>query len=256
MSKPPIVVITGGAGHIGSAIGHALAAKGVGIVVVDKDEEAADLVAENINNMHGVPVLALQVDLLKPNSFGEIYKEVEEIFGRCDYVVNNAAFYDDCEGWGVPFEQEGYEAWQKVMQVNLLAPFFLVQALYPMLKTSGKGAVVNIGSIYGIAAPDWSLYEGTEMTNPAAYGASKGGLMQLTRWLSTALAPEVRVNSIVPGGIARGQREDFVQRYNAKTPLRRMGTEEDVAGAVAFLLSDEAAYITGQELAVDGGWTA
>jgi len=92
------------------------------------------------------------------------------------------------------------------------------------------------------------------MANPAAYGASKGGLIQFTRWLSTTLAPQVRANVISPGGVARGQPESFVERYSARTPLRRMATEEDFRGAVAYLASDLSAYVTGQVLAVDGGW--
>jgi NAD(P)-dependent dehydrogenase (short-subunit alcohol dehydrogenase family) len=93
------------------------------------------------------------------------------------------------------------------------------------------------------------------MTNPAAYSASKGGLLQVTRWLSTVLAPKVRVNMVSPGGIARGQNPQFVQRYNERTPLGRMATEGDIAGMVGFLLSQEAGYITGQNFLVDGGWS-
>ena len=103
-------------------------------------------------------------------------------------------------------------------------------------------------------APDWNLYEGTSMNNPAAYGASKAGLIQLTRWLSSQLAPQVRVNSISPGGIFRNQEKEFVKRYESKTPLGRMATEDDLKGAIAYLASDLSKYVTGQNLSVDGGW--
>lgn len=103
-------------------------------------------------------------------------------------------------------------------------------------------------------APDWSLYAGTTMGNPAAYGASKGGLIQFTRWLATTLAPAVRVNCISPGGIWRNQPDDFVARYATRTPLQRMGTEDDLRGAIAYLASDLSKYVTGQNLSVDGGW--
>ena len=102
-----------------------------------------------------------------------------------------------------------------------------------------------------------SLYDDTAMGNPAAYGASKGGLIQLTRYLATVLGPDnIRVNCISPGGIARGQDEKFVARYEARTPLKRMGTEEDMKGTILYLASDLSAYVTGQNLLVDGGWTA
>ena len=94
------------------------------------------------------------------------------------------------------------------------------------------------------------------MGNSAAYAASKGGMIQLTRWLSTVLAPAVRVNCISPGGISRGQPDVFLKRYIDKTPLRRMGIEEDFKGIVAYLSSDMSAYVTGQNFMVDGGWTA
>jgi NAD(P)-dependent dehydrogenase (short-subunit alcohol dehydrogenase family) len=92
------------------------------------------------------------------------------------------------------------------------------------------------------------------MSNPAAYGASKGGLIQLTRWLATTVAPEVRVNSISPGGIFRNQPESFVKRYIEKTPLTRMATDDDFRGVIAYLTSDMSKYVTGQNLIVDGGW--
>jgi NAD(P)-dependent dehydrogenase (short-subunit alcohol dehydrogenase family) len=101
-----------------------------------------------------------------------------------------------------------------------------------------------------------SLYADTTMANPAGYGASKGGLLQLTRYLATVLAPEVRVNAISPGGIWRNQPDIFRERYENRTPLQRMGTEEDLKGVVMFLSSDLSAYVTGQNLVVDGGWTA
>ena len=100
-----------------------------------------------------------------------------------------------------------------------------------------------------------ALYDGTDLGNPAAYAASKGGLLQLTRWMATVLAPSVRVNAITPGGIWRQQPDRFVRRYEASTPLGRMANEEDFKGAVAYLASDLSGYVTGHNLVVDGGWT-
>lgn len=251
-----VAAITGGAGHLGSAIAHKLASRGVHIAILDKSEDHGRRLEADLRARHGGEHKFIAADLMEPGSFAGIRTDIEAAFGQLDYLVNNAAFYDDAPGWGVPFAQEGYEAWLKVMRVNLLAPFFLTQALHPLLLRSDDASVVNIGSMYNVVGPDHGLYEGTEMTNPAAYSASKGGLLSTTRWLSTVLAPQVRVNMVSPGGIERGQDAGFVERYKKRTPLGRMATEDDVTGMVALLLSPEGAYMTGQHMLVDGGWTA
>lgn len=256
MTQRRIAAITGGAGHIGRAIAHKLAGRGVTIAVLDKSVQSGEALAAELQAQHGEGHRFIEADLMQPESFATIQSRIAEAFGRLDYLVNNAAFYDDTPGWGVPFAQEGYDAWLKVMRVNLLAPFFLVQGLHPLLEKSDDASVVNIGSMYNVVGPDHGLYEGTQMSNPAAYSASKGGLLSTTRWLATVLAPRVRVNMVSPGGIGRGQNPQFVQRYNKRTPLGRMGTENDVSGMVSLLLSPEGAYITGQHMLIDGGWTA
>jgi NAD(P)-dependent dehydrogenase (short-subunit alcohol dehydrogenase family) len=174
-----------------------------------------------------------------------------------DILINNAALVGDSslEGWVEDFDKQSVQTWNRALEVNLTAPFHLSQAFTSLLKKSGNGSIINIASTYGINAPDYSLYKGTNMGNPAAYSASKGGLVQLTRWLSTTIAPDVRVNSISPGGVWRNQPKKFVERYESRTPLARMATEEDFKGVVAYLASDLSAYVTGQNIVVDGGWT-
>ena len=146
------------------------------------------------------------------------------------------------------------ETWRRAMEVNLTAAFHLSQTFAPLLKTSKGGNIINITSIYGEYGPDWGLYEGTQMGNPVAYAVSKGGLVQLTRWLATTIAPEVRVNAVSPGGIFRNQDQKFVERYEARTPMKRMAIEDDFRGVISFLASDMSSYVTGQNIAVDGGW--
>ncbi|MBL8490125.1 MAG: SDR family oxidoreductase, partial [Rhodocyclaceae bacterium] len=144
------------------------------------------------------------------------------------------------------------------MRVNLTAAVVLVQEMRQALAASGHGSVILVSSIYGVVGSDAAVYAGTQMNadRVLSYSASKGGLLQLMRHFSTLLAPAVRVNAISPGGIERGQPEAFRRQYAERTPLKRMGTEEDMKGAVAFLASDLSAYVTGQNLMVDGGWTA
>ena len=132
----------------------------------------------------------------------------------------------------------------------------MVGELQALLEVSGRGSVVWVSSIYGMVGPDMRLYEGLDMANPAAYAASKGGLIQLTRYLATVLAPRIRVNTVSPGGLSRNQPEAFQQRYIERTPLQRMGTEEDLVGVIGYLASDLSSYVTGVNIPVDGGWTA
>ena len=254
--KNRVALITGGAGHIGRETCLKLVERNFKVAILDKNRDAAEQFVEELNRENGLVAQLIDGDIIDPNCFVSVRDQIQAGFGRLDCLVNCAAFYDETSGWGVPFEQESYEAWLKVLRVNMLAPFFLTQALCPLLEVSESASIVNVSSIYGLVGPDHSLYEGTEMTNPAAYAASKGGLQQITTWLSTVLAPQIRVNTVTPGGVARGQDEGFVRRYEKKTPLGRMATESDVAEAIVFLLSSKSNYITGHNLVVDGGWTA
>jgi NAD(P)-dependent dehydrogenase (short-subunit alcohol dehydrogenase family) len=252
-----VAVITGGAGHLGRAMAGALAELGARVVLVDLNLELAQKAAAELTAATGAQSLGLAVDLANETEVRAIPDAVIANFGRIDILVNCAALVGSSglRGWAVPFAEQDADTWRLALEVNLTAPFILTQACAPALARSGHGSVINVSSIYGIVAPDWSFYEGTKLGNPAAYAASKGGLGQFTRWLSTTLAPSVRVNCIVPGGVWRNQDEKFHERYLRKVPMRRMAIEEDFKGAVVYLASDLSAYVTGQELIVDGGFS-
>jgi NAD(P)-dependent dehydrogenase (short-subunit alcohol dehydrogenase family) len=253
-----VALVTGGAGHIGRAVANGLAELGANVAIADVAAPGGEAAAAALAANFPVKAAAFACDFEQGAAVKELPRRVRETFGRIDILVNCAAFVgtSGLEGWAVPFERQAPETWRRALEVNLTAPFILVQAAAADLAASGHGSVINISSIYGLAGPDWRLYEGTSLGNPAAYAASKGGLIQVTRWLATTLAPKVRVNAIAPGGVFRDTPEPFLGRYISRTPMGRMATEEDVKGAVAYLASDLSAYVTGQCLAVDGGWTA
>jgi NAD(P)-dependent dehydrogenase (short-subunit alcohol dehydrogenase family) len=252
-----VALVTGGTGHIGTALAEALAELGAAIVVVDIVPERCATVCKTISSEYGVVTLPLAIDLANEILICQLPAAVAQEFGRLDILVNCAAFVgtSNLTGWAVPFEEQSVETWCKAIEVNLTAPFVLSKACTPLLRESKHGTIINIASIYGIVGPDMRLYDDTKMGNPAAYASSKGGLIQLTRWLSTVLAPDIRVNAITPGGVTRGQPKIFQNRYVARTPLNRMAIEEDFKGAVAYLASDLSKYVTGQNLVVDGGFT-
>jgi len=249
-------LVTGGAGHIGLAIAEALAEHGARLVLVDRDQAALDSAAEHLRGRSSAEVKLVLADLEADGHAAAIIHEAEAAFGSLDVLVNCAAFVSTSQltGWSEPFERQSVETWRRAFEVNLTAVFELTQAAAPLLRRSGAGSIINIASIYGMYGPDHSLYEGTTMNNPAAYSASKGGLLQFTRWASTVLAPDIRVNAISPGGVSRGQPSSFVERYERRVPLGRMAVEEDFKGAALFLASNLSAYVSGQNIAVDGGW--
>lgn len=249
-------LITGATGGLGKVMADTLAELGADLVLVDREDSDFDSLNENLTNYWGVKVEHRVCDLEQQAQRSELMAWLKSGGQGLNILINNAAFVgtSELQGWGVPFEEQTVETWRRALEVNLTAVFDLCQGLTPLLRKEKGASIINIGSIYGMYGPDWSLYEGTNMSNPAAYGASKGGLIQFTRWLATTIAPCVRVNAISPGGIFRNQPEEFVKRYEAKTPLARLATEDDFRGAIAYFASDLSKYVTGQNLAVDGGW--
>jgi NAD(P)-dependent dehydrogenase (short-subunit alcohol dehydrogenase family) len=251
------VLVTGAAGCLGQTMVDTLAELGASLLLVDQEIIPLEQVAEDLKGRWSVDVQCHVTDLEDQAQRTELIKTVRDSGEGLHVLINNAAFVgtSGLPGWAMSFAEQNVETWRRALEVNLTAAFDLCQGLTPLLRQSG-GSVVNIGSIYGEFGPDWSLYEGTTMANPAAYAASKGGLIQLTRYLATTLAPDIRVNAISPGGIARGQPYVFVKRYEARTPLARMASEDDFRGVIAYLSSQMSAYVTGQIIRVDGGWSA
>jgi len=254
--KGRCALITGACGNIGRITAYTLAELGADLLLVDRPESNYGNLVEDIENQWGVNVQVLSCDLEAQADRKALIRSVHDLGARLNVLVNNAAFVadSDLQGWLTDFEQQTIETWRRALEVNLTAVFDLTKGFASLMKQSEGSSIINIASIYGSYGPDYRLYEDTAMGNPAAYSVSKGGLLQMTRWLATTLAPNVRVNAISPGGVFRNQPEVFVKRYEARTPLARMATEDDFRGAIAYLGSDLSLYVTGQDLAVDGGW--
>ena len=253
-----LAVVTGATGHIGSAFCKEFAELGGTCLLLDRDGAELEELMLSLRKINGLNHSYFVINLINAVNRSELLKEIHDQVDSINLLVNNAAYTGDTnlDGWSVAFEDQSMEAWQSAMEVNLASVFDLTQGLLPLLKKGVGPSVINIASIYGLLGPDMGLYAGTSMGNPLAYAASKGGLLQMTKWLASVLAPDVRVNAISPGGVFRGQPEAFVQRYIDKTPLGRMATENDVVGSMVFLASDLASYLTGQNIVVDGGFTA
>lgn len=252
--KGKTAFITGGAGHLGTAMCEALAELGANIVIGSRDEKRSSSIAETLSEKHGVRASAMQVDITNPDELETAFALVEKEHGSLDILINNA-----WSGKKNSFESISLDDWNYDIDVCLNGVFYTVKKAFPYLKES-KGVIVNIASMYGHVAPDYRMYAGTDHANPPSYGAAKAGVIQLTKYLASFLAPHgIRVNAISPGPFPFSdivKNEAFIGALKAKTMLNRIGNPEDLKGPIALLCSDAAGYMTGQNICVDGGWTA
>jgi len=249
-------LVTGACGNLGSTICEVISELGGSLVIVDIKD--VDKFAAKLQEQYGNQVTPVNLDLTNLDEVNNKLPKILSSLKSLNILINNAAFVgsSNLSGWNTNFLDQSLDSWSAAFNINLTTPFLLSKICSPLLQKSQGSSIINIASIYGQLGPDWRLYEGTEMGNPAAYAASKAGLIQLTKWLSTSLAPHTRANSISPGGILRDQNKSFIKKYEDKVPLRRMANEEDFKGIIAFLASDASSYVTGQDILVDGGFSA
>ena len=238
-----VIIVTGGNGLIGKSIVNDIIAEGAFCI-------NAEINAETNENLS-----LIQCDITCEESVKNCVKSVLAKYGRIDGLVNNA--YPRTKDWGTKFENIPVSSWKENVDIQMNSVFLFCQVVLEVLREQKFGSIVNITSIYGSVGPDFTVYDGTEMTMPAAYSAIKGGVINFSRYLASYFGKyNIRVNCVSPGGIFDNQNEQFVKNYESKVPMIRMGHPKDISPAVSFLLSDSASYITGQNLIVDGGWTA
>ena len=240
--KNKVVVVTGGNGLLGKAM------------IKTFDLQGAITINIDVTNKTNIKQKNIYCDITNQSSIEESVSNIYEYYGKIDGWVNNA--YPKTFDWNNNFEKITIQSWNNNVDWQLNSIFNICQKVLPIMSDQGYGSMINMGSIYGVVAPDFKIYDGTNMTMPAAYSAIKGGLIQFSKYLASYYGKNgVRINIVSPGGVTNGQEKTFIEKYNQKTPLRRMGKPEDIANAVSFLLSENSSYITGHNLIVDGGFT-
>ncbi|MDZ4113249.1 MAG: SDR family oxidoreductase [Brevundimonas sp.] len=254
-----VALVTGGAGILGRVFCRALAEAGAQVAVLDLMEDGARAVAAEV----GGDAQGFACDVSDPVSVTAAVEAVMARYGRIDVLVNNAATKTaDVRAFFEPFETYSLDTWREVMGVNIDGMFLMAQAVGREMLKAGSGRVVQTASIYGLVGPDGRIYDGSDylggpINTPAVYSASKAAVVGLTRWLATHWGDKgIRVNCLVPGGVSSGQNGAFSDNYSARTPMGRMARAEEMAPPLLFLASEASSYVTGQVLAVDGGWTA
>ena len=232
----PLAVVTGALGNLGPVWVAALAGAGARVVGLD------------VREGDGV----LQADVTEPASLESALAAITAEHGTPSVLVNNA-------GIDVPPGQSDDASFARTLDVNVAGVFNSTQVFGRAMCEAGRGSIVNIGSLYASVAPIPAFYDHIDppFTKPAAYGASKAAVVNLTRYFARLWGPHgVRVNALSPGGVRGDQDPDFTRKYTDRVPLGRMAEPADLVGPMLFLCSDASAYVTGQNLQVDGGFTA
>lgn len=245
--KDKVAVVTGAGAGIGRAIADLFAAEGAHVFVTDVNGESAVAVADALR-ARGSAATAMTVDVSRGQDVSALFREVERAFGRADVVVNNAGLNVRSD-----FRHLSDADWVKIREVNLDGVVRIARDAFGMLKASNAGSLINVSSIMGQRA----------LRQLAGYSATKGAVTALTKALAVEYAPyNIRVNSVAPGYIETALTGRFLKNPLVskalldKTPMRRFGTPEEIAKATLFFASADSAYVTGAELAVDGGMTA
>ena len=253
--KGKVVIISGGCGLIGRAFCEAVAQFGAHVVVADMAAAKPIEFAEELQLKHGIACLGVNLEVQSKPSVLALREKVLHAFKRVDGLVT--AHQNKSHLIFEPFEQVSEENWDTVVEVNLKGTFLLCQVIGSFMAEQCSGSIVNIPSTYSVVAPNQNLYKGTNMGCPAAYSASKGGVDALSQYLASYWASKgVRVNMITPHGVWNKHEEQFEKNFAGFSPMQRMSYNHEVAPALVYLLSDASSYMTGNNMLVEGGWTA
>ena len=254
--KNRIAIVTGAAGHLGSSISKGLVAAGAQVVLIGRTEKKLMDFKKKYQANFGNKFEYFVCDVTNSRKFKKIVKEVDKKYGKLDILVNNA-YHVQNEDFGELTKGN----WNHAIENNLTQYFKCTQEVSQIMLKNKKGSIINIASIYGFLGVDQRIFLDLRNNSPVHYAVAKGGILQMTRYLSTLWAKKgVRVNSISPGYFPKmkpnvPERPDYIEEICKRTPMQRIGQPDEISGATVFLASDASSFITGQNLIIDGGWS-
>lgn len=252
-----LAYVAGGLGLIGTEVTRALACAGAKTIVLDINDSKGKSIVDELTK-RGFKVKYQHFDVTDLESAEEKIESLNSKHSGIDIWVNCS--YPKTDDWGKNnFSEVTLESMRKNIELHLNSYIWFTRlvAFTMMQSRQASGSIINLSSIYGVVGHDFTIYEGTEMKGGMTYSAIKGGINNFTRNAAAYFGEhDIRINTICPGGIFDNQNPEFVKNYSRKTPLKRMGTPEEIASVVLFLASEAASYITGATIMVDGGWVA
>jgi len=254
--KGKVAVVLGGARDLGYDMAEILADAGCNVLVTSRSQESVDTTVEKLQSLYDVDVLGLALDITDHAQVHAVADQAKQWHGHVDILINNAGGSLGLSPTNL-FERKP-EHMAQLIHTNLTGTLFSCQAFGRIMVEQQSGSIINIASIAGMVGRDRRMYEKGELSGqPIDYAAAKAGVIGLTKDLAGFLSPYgVRVNAISPGGFERGQPQAFIDAYNDRTPMGRMGKDGlDLKGAALFLASPASDYVTGHNLVVDGGFS-
>ncbi len=254
MLNGKVIVVTGGAGLIGQRFVEAILAHNGIAVIADRDKSSAQILIEKLSGKYKYTPFFIEIDITNEISVKNAIETLNKKYGKIDALVNNA--YPRNKNYGKHFFDVKYDDFCENMDMNVGGYFLCSQKFSEYFIIQGKGNIINIGSIYGIIAPKFEVYDNTPMTMVVEYAAIKSAILHLTKYMAKYFkGKNIRVNALCPGGIFDDQPKAFVEQYKALCLNKGMLDPEDMIGSLCFLLSDDSQYMNGQILTVDDGFT-
>jgi NAD(P)-dependent dehydrogenase (short-subunit alcohol dehydrogenase family) len=259
--KNKTVILTGSAGRLGKRFAEILSAAGADVVLVDIDRLNNEKLEQELVKKYHTKAISLNLDISNRTDMKKLRNVVLSKYKKIDILINNAHFIPRTHPKrDASFEEYPLELWDKTIITNMRGLFLCCQEIGKVMSKQKKGIIVNVSSIYGVVGADQRIYGKSRLNSPAFYAATKGAMVNLTRYLAAYWHRQnIRVNTLTLGGVfdeKLHKDKNFVKRYSEKTMLGRMARPEDYDGPLLFLTSDASSYVTGTNLIVDGGWTA